>query len=193
MLKKLFFALSLLSLPAMGQAQEVYEVEMGEDGLHKPTWLRDTFLDMNEDLAEANALGLRLALIVEQRGCIYCKKMHTQIFPIPEIDSVIRENYYFVQINMFGDLEITDFDGEVLPERDMVKKWGVFFTPTILFMPEEVPEGATVSEAAVAVMPGAFGKYMTLNMFNWVLLRGYDTEEHFQKYHARMLATQLNQ
>jgi len=119
--------------------------------------------------------------------------MHTEIFPIPEIDSVIRENYFFVQINMFGDLEITDFDGEVLPERDMVKKWGVFFTPTILFMPEEVEPGANAAQSAVAVMPGAFGKYMTLNMFNWVLLRGYDTEEHFQKYHARMLATQLNQ
>ncbi len=193
MFKKLFFALTLFALPSLGQAQEVYEIEMGDDGLHKPTWLRETFLDMNEDLAEANALGLRLALIVEQRGCIYCKKMHTEIFPIPEIDSVIRNSYFFVQINMFGDLEITDFDGEVLPERDMVKKWGVFFTPTILFMPEEVDEGATVAQAAVAVMPGAFGKYMTLNMFNWVLLRGYDTDEHFQKYHARMLAIQLNQ
>ncbi|MCF6272746.1 MAG: thioredoxin family protein [Rhodobacteraceae bacterium] len=175
-----------------GLSQQVYEVEMGDDGMHKPTWLRETFLDMREDLAEANALGLRLALIVEQRGCIYCKKMHTEIFPIPEIDTVIRENYFFVQINMFGDLEITDFDGEVLPERDMVKKWGVFFTPTILFMPEEAPESGTVSEAAVAVMPGAFGKFMTLNMFNWVLQKGYDTDEHFQKYHARMLSGQLN-
>ncbi len=193
MLKKLFFALSLLALPAVGQAQEGVEVEMGDDGLHKPTWLRETFLDMREDLAEANALGLRLAIIVEQRGCIYCKRMHTEIFPIPEIDSVIRENYFFVQINMFGDLEVTDFDGEVLPERDIVKKWGAFFTPTILFMPEEAPETGSVGDAAVAVMPGAFGKYMTLNMLNWVLLRGYDTEEHFQKYHARMLATQLNQ
>lgn len=193
MLKKLFFALSLLALPVVGQAQQVYEVEMGDDGLHKPTWLRETFLDMNEDLAEANALGLRLAIIVEQRGCIYCKRMHTETFPIPEIDSVIRENYFFVQINMFGDLEVTDFDGEVLPERDIVKKWGAFFTPTILFMPEEAPEAGSAGDAAVAVMPGAFGKYMTLNMFNWVLLRGYDTDEHFQKYHARMLATQLNQ
>ena len=192
MLKKLLIALAFVTAPFAGAAQEVYEVEMGDDGLHKPTWLRETFLDMREDLAEANALGLRLALIVEQRGCIYCKRMHTQIFPIPEIDAVIRENYFFVQINMFGDLEVTDFDGEVLPERDIVKKWGAFFTPTILFMPEEAPETGSAGDAAVAVMPGAFGKFMTLNMLNWVLLRGYDTDEHFQKYHARMLETQLN-
>ncbi len=192
MFGKFILALAIIAAPLAGAAQEVYEVEMGDDGLHKPTWLRETFLDMREDLAEANSLGLRLALIVEQRGCIYCKKMHTEIYPIPEIDTVIRENYFFVQINMFGDLEITDFDGEVLPERDMVKKWGVFFTPTILFMPEEVSESDSAGDVAVAKMPGAFGKFMTLNMFNWVLLRGYDSEEHFQKYHARMLQTQLN-
>ncbi len=192
MLKKLMLALALIATPLSGMAQEVYDVPEGDDGLFKPTWLRETFLDMREDLAEANSLGLRLAIMVEQRGCIYCRKMHTEIFPIPEIDSFIRENYFFVQINMFGDLEVTDFDGEVLPERDIVKKWGVFFTPTILFMPEEVPEGQTVSEAAVSVMPGAFGKWMTLNMLTWVVERGYETDEHFQKYHARMLESQLN-
>jgi len=98
-----------------------------------------------------------------------------------------------VQINMFGDLEVTDFDGEVMAERDIVKKWGVFFTPTTLFMPEEVPEGEGLPQAAAAVMPGAFGKWMTLNMLTWVVDHGYDSDEHFQKYHARMFATQRNQ
>jgi thioredoxin-related protein len=189
MLKKFFLTLALMAAPLAASA----EVELGEDGLHKPTWLRNTFLDMRQDLADANALGLRLAVIVEQRGCIYCTKMHNEIFPIPEIDAVIRDNYYFVQINMFGDLEVTDFDGEVMAERDIVKKWGVFFTPTTLFLPEEVPEGQSLSQAAVAVMPGAFGKWMTLNMFNWVVMHGYDSDEHFQKYHARMYEIQRNQ
>ncbi len=188
MFKKLLLAFSLITSPLIAG-----EVELGEDGLHKPTWLHDTFLDMREDLEEANSLGLRFAIIVEQRGCIYCTRMHNEVFPIPEIDAIIRDNYYFVQINMFGDLEVTDFDGEVMAERDIVKKWGVFFTPTILFMPEVAPESGSVAQAQVAVMPGAFGKFMTTNMLNWVLQRGYDTDEHFQKYHARMFETQRNQ
>ena len=188
MLKNVLITLAFIAAPFVAAA----EVEVGEDGLHKPTWLRDTFLDMREDLEEANALGLRLAIIVEQRGCIYCTRMHNEVFPIPEIDALIRDNYYFVQINMFGDLEVTDFDGEVMAERDIVKKWGVFFTPTTLFMPEEVPEGEGLPQAAAAVMPGAFGKWMTLNMLTWVVERGYDSDEHFQKYHARMFATQRN-
>ncbi|MCB2105160.1 MAG: thioredoxin, partial [Rhodobacteraceae bacterium] len=47
-------------------------VELGDDGLHKPDWLRETFKDLREDLAEANAEGKRLMIIIEQRGCIYC-------------------------------------------------------------------------------------------------------------------------
>ena len=38
-----------------------------------------------------------------------------------------------------------------------------------------------------AVMPGAFGKWTFLNMFKWVREKGYEGEEHFQKYHARII------
>ncbi|MDC1494695.1 thioredoxin, partial [Planktomarina temperata] len=43
--------------------------EMGDDGLHKAPWMRDTFKDLSEDLADANAEGKRLMVIIEQRGC----------------------------------------------------------------------------------------------------------------------------
>lgn len=33
----------------------VAAVEIGDDGLHKPEWLRDTFKDLQEDFAEAKA------------------------------------------------------------------------------------------------------------------------------------------
>jgi hypothetical protein len=35
-------------------------------------------------------------------------------------------------------------------------------------MPETAPEKGTAAAAAVSVMPGAFGKHTTLNMFRWV-------------------------
>lgn len=31
--------------------------ELGDDGLHKAPWMRDTFKDLREDLAEANDEG----------------------------------------------------------------------------------------------------------------------------------------
>ena len=170
----------LLALPV--RAADV--APLGDDGLHKPTWLRDTFKDMREDLAEANAEGKRLMIIFEQRGCIYCTKMYEEVFPRPEIDALIRNNYFVVQMNLFGDVEVTDLDGETLPEKDMAMKWGVMFTPTMIFLPEDVPDGQTVAEAAVAKMPGAFGKGTTAALLTWVKDHEYENGENFQKYVA---------
>ncbi len=136
-----FFASAAVALSLALPAAALEVPPLGDDGLHKPDWLRDTFKDLREDLAEANAEGKRLLVIVEQRGCIYCTKMHEKIFPEPEIDALIRDNYFVVQMNLFGDVEVTDFDGESLPEKDMAVKWGVVFTPTMIFLPEEVAEG----------------------------------------------------
>ena len=162
--------------------------EMGDDGLHKQPWFATTFKDMSEDLQEASDKGKRLAIIFEQRGCIYCKQMHEQVFSDPEISKYIADNFMVVQMNLFGDEEVTDFDGEALPEKEMARRWGVVFTPTILFMPETPPDGGIAGQGAVAVMPGAFGKGTSLHMFQWVREKGYEGEEHFQKYHARKLA-----
>jgi thioredoxin-related protein len=174
-------ALVLSVLPAMA-------VELGDDGLHKPDWLRETFKDLSEDLAEANAEGKRLLITVEQRGCIYCTKMHEEVFPDPKIDALIRESYFVVQLNLFGDVEVTDFDGTVLTEKEMATRWGVMFTPTLIFLPEEVAEGETAAEAAVAMMPGAFGKGTTAALMTWVRDRRYESGEHFQKFVAEQMA-----
>lgn len=169
----------------MGLAGSVQAAELGDDGLHKTPWMRETFKDLGDDLAEANAEGKRLMLMIEQRGCIYCTKMHEDVYPLPEIADYITAHFFVVQVNMFGDVEVTDFDGEALSEKQMVRKWGMLFTPTILFLPETVPEGQSAAQAAVAVMPGAFGRHTTFDMFNWVIEKGYDGDESFQKYHAR--------
>lgn len=163
--------------------------ELGDDGLHKAAWMRDTFKDLNEDLAEANAEGKRLMLIFEQIGCSYCKKMHTEVFPDPDVEAAIEDNYFVVQLNLHGDIEVTDFDGEVLSEKAMARKWGILFTPTIMFMPEKVEEGMTAEEAEVARMPGAFAKGTTLDLLTWVAEKRYelDGDEDFQRYHARMI------
>ena len=164
--------------------------ELGDDGLHKAEWIRETFLDLREDLAEANSEGKRMFVIFEQRGCIYCTEMHEVIFPRPEIHSYIMENYFVVRLNLHGDLEVVDFDGEVLSEKQMARRWGILFTPTMMFMPPEVAEGMTAPQAAVAVMPGAFGPQTTLDMLVWVNEERYLIEggEDFQRYHARMIS-----
>lgn len=163
--------------------------ELGDDGLHKTDWMRDTFLDLREDLAEANAEGKRMFIIFEQRGCLYCSKMHKEVFSRDDIADYIRENFFVVQLNLHGDREVTDFDGETLPEKAMARKWGLLFTPTMMFLPQDVPDDQSAQRAAVALMPGAWSASTTGDLLTWVIEQRYENteEEDFQRYHARMI------
>jgi thioredoxin-related protein len=185
MMRRAIATLALCLLPFAAAA-----VELGDDGLHKTSWMRETFKDLSEDLAEANAEGTRLLIIVEQRGCIYCTEMHEKVYPDPKIDALLHDHFFVVQMNLFGDVEVTDFDGTALPENEMAARWGVMFTPTMIFLPETVAEGATAAESAVAMMPGAFGIGTTEALLTWVKDKGYESGEHFQKYLAARLAPQ---
>ncbi|MDH3667540.1 MAG: thioredoxin family protein [Paracoccaceae bacterium] len=180
----LFAALAIAILPLLAMPAIAQE----NGGLYTEDWFAVTFKDMREDLETAQSEGKRLALIVEQYGCIYCRKLHEEVLSDPEVADFIKANFLVVQYNMFGDEEVTDFDGEVLTEEEAVRRWGVIFTPTIIFLADEVSgDVVKASEAAVQTMPGAFGKWTTLNMFRWVYKKGYEGEEHFQKYHARII------
>ncbi|TIP10425.1 thioredoxin family protein [Mesorhizobium sp.] len=161
--------------------------EIGDDGLHKEDWFSITFRDVAEDIVAAKEEGKRLVIVFEQRGCIYCREMHEKLLADPEVRDFIKANFKVVQYNMFGDEEVTDVDGEVLTEKTAARKWGYVFTPTIVFMPEEAQQEVSVRDAAVATMPGAFGKWTFLNMFRWVHEKGYQKDEHFQTYHARLI------
>jgi len=180
---RLFLAVTVLLAGITG----ALAAEVGDDGLHKQAWFATTFRDIKEDMATARAEGKRLALIFEQRGCIYCRQVHEQVLVDPEVRDFIKDKYMVVQYNLYGDEEVTDLDGEALTEKTAARKWRVTFTPTIFFMPEETDGKKDVGASTVAVMPGAFRKGTFLDMFQWVHKKGYETDEDFQRYHARRI------
>ena len=161
--------------------------EVGEDGLHKQPWFTVSFKDVAEDMADAEAEGKRLAIIFEQRGCIYCAKMHEEVLSDEGVSDYIKENFVVVQYNLYGDEEVIDLNGDALTEKEAAIRWGIVFTPTVIFLGEEAADDETVKEASVQTMPGAFGKGTVLDMFTWVRDKGYDGDEQFQRYHARMI------
>ena len=175
--------------PVSGPKEPLVKWLINDDNLHAQTWFHESFLDLKEDIMEAKAAGKRYAIFFEQRGCIYCKKMHEQVLSQKYINDFVRENYTVVQINLWGDREVTDFDGETLTEKKLAKKWGVVYTPTIVFLADgiEGKEGKSGKELIVSTIPGAFGPYTFYDMFTWVKVKGYKTAEHFQKFHARRL------
>ena len=188
MILKKYLAIIVLSVFSF-LATNISALELGDDGLHKTRWMQDTFKDLREDLSEANSEGKRLVLFFEQIGCIYCTKMHKEVFSKEKVSNYIEENFFVVQLNLHGDIEVTDFDGEVLAEKDIARKWGILFTPSVIFLPTEVKVDVSAQQAAVATMPGAFSAWTTMDLFTWVREERYllDNGEDFQRYHARRI------
>jgi len=168
----------------VASAETLSQPERTEGGLYRHSWFMDSFLDLKEDFEAAKKNGKRLVLMIEQRGCIYCKKIQTEILVDKEIQTYVRKHFDVVQIDMWGAKEVVDFDGKEMTEKELVRRWGTLFTPTIVFMPDDWKkiEGKSGKDAAVAMMPGAFGKGTFLALFEWVAEKHYEKGEHFQKY-----------
>ncbi len=163
---------SLLASAAVAQ-------ELGDDGLHKQPWFEETFLDMREDLAAAGAQGKDLMILIEQRGCPYCKEMHEVNFNRPEIVNLIKKYFYVVHLNMWGDREATDFDGTVMSEKDLVRRWGASFTPTTLFF---ASDAADPTDALVFVLPGYFKPFHHARALEYVAWDAYKDQPNFQRF-----------
>ena len=108
-IKKIFLIFAFLSLPLYLNA-----LVIGEDGLYEQPWIIETFKDLNEDLEEANQDQKRFMILFEQKGCGYCKRMHEKVYSIREIATTLQDDFFVIRINIFGDLEVTDFDGETM-------------------------------------------------------------------------------
>lgn len=166
-------------------------VELGRDGLHKPEWLRVTSKDMLADFAQARSEGKLLLVLIEQRGCIYCREMHENVFTDDRIKTLLEDRYFPVQFNLHGDGPVIDTDGEVLSERNASRKWGAYSTPTIMLFPPEVRADRPLSDQVVAIMRGAFPVDITLSLFTdvlaWVDGQGHleSSREDFPAYYRR--------
>ncbi len=156
---------------------------LGEDGMYHQSWFLDSFLVLSEDVAESKDEGKRFAVIWEQKGCPYCKETHFINFSKPAIQSYIKENFNVVQLNIWGSREVTDFDGEQMEERALARKWGILFTPTIMFFDDDVTKAKErgAKEMEVTRMPGYFKPFHFMTMFEFVKDRAYE-KQHFQKY-----------
>lgn len=174
---------ALVASQAGAQDKARIEPVMLEDGRHTQAWFLNSFLDLKDDLADAAAQGKRLAILWDQRGCPYCLEMHRVNLADPEVNGYIRERFHIVQLDLFGAREVTDFDGQVMSERDLARKYGVAFTPTIQFLPSTPAEitGKSGRAVEVARMPGYFRPGHFEAMFAFVYERAYESQT-FQRY-----------
>ena len=156
---------------------ETEEPRLNDDGLYEQPFFVQSFLDLAEDLETAADAGKRFAVMWELKGCPYCKETHLVNFADPEIRSFVSGNFDILQLNLVGAREVVDFDGEALEERALARKWGIRFTPTTMFFPNdpEAVAGRPGQAAEVARMPGYFRPAHFLAMYRFVQEKAYET------------------
>ena len=109
--------------------------------------------------------------------------MHRVNFAKKEIRDYIDKNFHFLQIDLWGSREVTDFDGTALPEKELAQRWGVLFTPTVVFFPKDATAvaGKMGKDAEATRMPGYFKPFHFLTMLEYVKQEGYK-DQHFQRF-----------
>ncbi len=181
-MRTILLAFFLLCTPL--HAQDLLpEPKLGDNGMHVQPWFHEGFLELSDDLDEASGSGKDLLILFEQAGCPYCREMHKVNLRIPDIVDTVRSKFMVVQLDLRGSREVTDFDGEALEERDLARKWGVIFTPTLVFIPAEAAdmEGDGKARAAV-MMPGYFKPFHFETMLHFVADDAYRNGGDFQRY-----------
>lgn len=146
----LLWALGLLLTGMLGLSVQSFAAE-GTQGAQKkpqgkfygaiqteyPDWFKESFLEFNEDVAEAAAAGKRLMVVFHQPGCPYCNAFVERNLSQKDIEKAVRKNFDSIGLNMWGSREIASIDGKNYTEKTFAAALKVQFTPTILFFNEQ--------------------------------------------------------
>jgi thioredoxin-related protein len=132
-----FVMLPISILQAEPVEQTLTEGLVNPGYAEKPAWFANSFLDIREDVGEAASAGKRVILYFYQDGCPYCQKLLDTNFALQETEIKTRKHFEVIAINMWGDREVTGFDGEETTEKAFAKSLRVMFTPTLLFLNEQ--------------------------------------------------------
>jgi thioredoxin-related protein len=102
-----------------------------------PDWFKVSFMELEEDIAEAAEEGKRLMLVFHQDGCPYCNAFVERNLAQSDIEQTLKTKFDVIEINMWGDREVVSMDGKTYSEKEFAAVLQVQFTPTVLFLTEE--------------------------------------------------------
>lgn len=171
--------------PAAGPEEPRVTAKRGDDGIYHQEWFANSLLNLKDEMEEAHKAGKRFVVIFEQRGCIYCTKMHSETLALRYINDYVRANFHVVQLDIWGARPVTDFDGQEMSEKKLAERWGVMFTPTLVYYKDSLKglEGK-YGQPLEVVRSNRVGAGEFYDMFVWVKHKIYEQDRNFQRFHV---------
>ena len=98
-------------------------------------FFQSTFGDFPEELEQAREQGKRGILIFfELDECPFCHRMKQTVLNQPEVQDWYRERFLIFSVDIEGDTEVVDFQGNTMPAKEFAFRVnGVRATPVFLF------------------------------------------------------------
>ena len=121
--------------PAVNHSEKVGAFLGAKDATH-PSWFKESFLDLEEDIDEATESNKRLVVYFWQPGCPYCDQLWSDNFAEQKVVDEFRNSFDIVALNMWGDREIVSVGGQDYSEKTFAEALGIKYTPTLLFFDE---------------------------------------------------------
>lgn len=103
------------------------------DGEH-PEWFKTSFLDLDEDLAEALESG-KSGMIVYfgQPNCAYCRAIMRENLTRPDLVEYLRRHFDVIGLSVFSNEDLTDIAGAATTVKEFAERERVHFTPALMF------------------------------------------------------------
>ncbi len=99
-------------------------------------FFNETFGDYSEELERARDEGKKgIFLFFEMDECPFCHRMKKTVLNQPEVQEFYRDHFLNFSIDIEGDVEIVDFKGNEIAQKDFsTKDFKVRATPVIAFI-----------------------------------------------------------
>ena len=135
--KIMFIFLSLVSFLYINASAT--EGKLVGGSMHEiPSWFKESFLDISEDIAESKANNKHFMVFMDLEGCPYCTKMLKENFIAQNKTSEFIKKYFdVIEINVKGSREIAWDENTTLSEKELAEKLQIQYSPTILFFNEK--------------------------------------------------------
>lgn len=100
-----------------------------------PKWFKNSFLDLNEDLEDAiDADKKGVIVYFGQKHCAYCEAlMQINFGTEKDIIQYTQKHFDVIPIDIWGNREVTDFQGKVISEKKYAEREKANFTPSLIF------------------------------------------------------------
>ena len=98
-------------------------------------FFNETFGDFSEELQNARDANKKgIMIFFEMDECPFCHWMKVNVLNRPDVQDYYRKNFLMFPLDIEGDVQITDFSGKVMSQKDFAfKEFRVRATPMIAF------------------------------------------------------------